>query len=52
MSNFSLEVIQTWRVIEMIKDIKNHLDYPKEELVQICNNYLKFIGEISFTAYE
>lgn len=52
MSDFSLEVIQSWRATAMIEYIKNHLDCPKEQLEEICNNYLKFIKEITFRAYE
>lgn len=49
---FSYTAIDAWRAEAMIKYIKSHLDYPKEKLEKICDNYLKFIKKCSYTVHE
>ena len=56
--DFSLEVVQTWKVKAMIDYIKNHFQSENllvkdgENLTQTCENYLKYLDEITFKAYE
>lgn len=43
----SKEVIEAWRATAMIKTLKMYLELkPREELKEVCDNYLKFIEEI------
>ena len=47
-----IKVIQTYYAQEMIEFIKNHLDYPKEKLEEICDIFLETIEKKTFKAYE
>lgn len=50
--DFGLEVIQVGIAIDMLNYIKGHLDLPTKQVEQLCSDYIKFIKENSFKAYE
>ena len=56
--DFSLEVVQAWKAKAMIDYIKKHFQSENliikngDNLTQVCENYLKYLDEITFKVYE